>query len=117
MTRLQKCTGRLSDEKGFGLVEALIALTILVIGLVAVSGLTMASSDQAIPAVIAWPNEDENASPSRAAEPAFHLAGNGKPRILHEHFRGKPNLGSAALKLPHLGCGHDLQPFPLLLKL
>jgi Tfp pilus assembly protein PilV len=37
----------LEDESGFGLVETLIALTILVIGLVAVSGLSLASADQA----------------------------------------------------------------------
>ena len=37
----------LADEAGFGLVETLIALTILVIGLVAVSGLSLASADQA----------------------------------------------------------------------
>ncbi len=38
---------RLADESGFGLVETLIALTILVIGLIAVSGLSLASADQA----------------------------------------------------------------------
>ena len=37
----------LRDESGFGLVETLIALTILVIGLVAVSGLSVASANQA----------------------------------------------------------------------
>jgi len=37
----------LRDDTGFGLVETLIALTILVIGLVAVSGLSLASADQA----------------------------------------------------------------------
>jgi prepilin-type N-terminal cleavage/methylation domain-containing protein len=37
----------LGDESGFGLVEMLIALTILVVGLVAVSGLSLASADQA----------------------------------------------------------------------
>ena len=37
----------LRDESGFGLVETLIALTILVIGLMAVSGLSLASADQA----------------------------------------------------------------------
>lgn len=35
------------DERGFGLVEAMIAITILVIGLLAVSGLTLASAAQA----------------------------------------------------------------------
>lgn len=35
------------DERGFGLVEALIAVTILVIGLIAVSGLTLATAAQA----------------------------------------------------------------------
>ncbi|MDT8436580.1 MAG: prepilin-type N-terminal cleavage/methylation domain-containing protein [Gemmatimonadota bacterium] len=35
------------SEEGFGLVEALIAVTILVIGLLAVSGLTLASASQA----------------------------------------------------------------------
>ena len=38
---------RIADERGFGLVEALIALTILVIGLVAVSGLSLATAAQA----------------------------------------------------------------------
>ena len=52
----------------------------------------------------------------RAAEPGFHLSSNGKPRILHEHLGGKANRGSAALKLSHLGCGHDLQSFLLLLR-
>lgn len=47
MKRLDVCAARLSEERGFGLVEALIAVTILVIGLVAVSGLTLASGDQA----------------------------------------------------------------------
>ena len=35
------------DESGFGIVEALMAVTILVIGLLAVSGLTLATSAQA----------------------------------------------------------------------
>lgn len=39
---------QLANERGFGLVEALIALTILVIGLVAVSGLSLAAADQAL---------------------------------------------------------------------
>jgi type II secretory pathway pseudopilin PulG len=38
---------RAADEAGFGLVETLIAFTILVIGLLAVSGLTLASATQA----------------------------------------------------------------------
>ncbi|MGI9037719.1 MAG: type IV pilus modification PilV family protein [Gemmatimonadota bacterium] len=37
----------LDDESGFGLVEAMIAITILVIGLLAVSGLTLATAAQA----------------------------------------------------------------------
>jgi prepilin-type N-terminal cleavage/methylation domain-containing protein len=37
----------IEDDSGFGLVETLIALTILVIGLVAVSGLSLASAGQA----------------------------------------------------------------------
>ena len=35
------------DERGFGLVEALIAVTVLVIGLLAVSGLSLATAAQA----------------------------------------------------------------------
>lgn len=38
---------RTLDERGFGLVETLIGVTILVIGLVAVSGLSLASADRA----------------------------------------------------------------------
>ena len=38
---------RAKDERGFGLVETLVALTILVIGLLAVTGLTMAAATQA----------------------------------------------------------------------
>ena len=37
----------LRDEHGFGLVEAMIAMTILVIGLLAVSGLSLATAAQA----------------------------------------------------------------------
>lgn len=37
----------LRNEEGFGLVEAMIAVTILVIGLLAVSGLTLATAAQA----------------------------------------------------------------------
>jgi len=37
----------LSEERGFGITEALIAVTILVIGLLAVSGLTLATALQA----------------------------------------------------------------------
>jgi len=44
----ERLRARLRDEGGFGLVEVLIALTILVIGLVAVSGLSLASADQAL---------------------------------------------------------------------
>jgi uncharacterized protein (TIGR02598 family) len=47
MTAYSRVKANLSDESGFGLVETLIALTILVIGLVAVSGLSLASADQA----------------------------------------------------------------------
>ncbi len=36
-----------SEEHGFGLIEALIAVTLLVIGLLAVSGLTLATAAQA----------------------------------------------------------------------
>lgn len=43
----RQVTRQLRGEDGFGLVESLIALTILVIGLVAVSGLSLASADQA----------------------------------------------------------------------
>ena len=46
-SRLKSC---LKDERGFGLVEALIALTILVVGLVAVSGLSLSSANQALTA-------------------------------------------------------------------
>lgn len=38
---------KLSDESGFGLMETLVAITILVIGLLAVSGLTLATAVQA----------------------------------------------------------------------
>jgi Tfp pilus assembly protein PilV len=38
---------RLSDDRGFGITEALIAVTILVIGLLAVTGLTLATALQA----------------------------------------------------------------------
>lgn len=37
----------LRDERGFGLVEALVAVTVLVIGLLAVSGLTLTTAAQA----------------------------------------------------------------------
>ena len=47
MTFLAQVKARLDDESGFGLVETLIALTILVIGLIAVSGLSLASASQA----------------------------------------------------------------------
>jgi prepilin-type N-terminal cleavage/methylation domain-containing protein len=42
--RLQRA---LRDEQGFGLVETMIAITILVIGLLAVSGLSLATAAQA----------------------------------------------------------------------
>lgn len=48
MTLYAKVKAKLEDDSGFGLVEVLIALTILVIGLVAVSGLSLASADQAL---------------------------------------------------------------------
>jgi len=47
MKVLARIKASLDDESGFGLVETLIALTILVIGLVAVSGLSVASAGQA----------------------------------------------------------------------
>lgn len=47
MTACSRLKATLGDESGFGLVETLIALTILVIGLIAVSGLSVASADQA----------------------------------------------------------------------
>lgn len=37
----------IADQRGFGLVEALVAVTILVIGLLAVSGLTLTTAAQA----------------------------------------------------------------------
>lgn len=42
-----RAAANLQREEGFGIVETLIAFTILVIGLLAVSGLTLASSTQA----------------------------------------------------------------------
>ena len=59
MKRLEACVTRISNEDGFGLVEAMIALTILVIGLVAVSGLTLASGDQA--SIAKWRSEQATA--------------------------------------------------------
>jgi Tfp pilus assembly protein PilV len=47
MTLHAKVKAKLEDDSGFGLVETLIALTILVIGLIAVSGLSLASASQA----------------------------------------------------------------------
>lgn len=47
MTMRMRIEALVSGESGFGLAETLIALTILVIGLVAVSGLSLASADQA----------------------------------------------------------------------
>ena len=47
MTVSQRLPARLEDESGFGLVETLIAISIFVIGLVAVAGLTSASASQA----------------------------------------------------------------------
>lgn len=48
MSKLRKRLGHaVAGEEGFGLVETLIALTILVIGLLAVTGLTMAAATQA----------------------------------------------------------------------
>jgi Tfp pilus assembly protein PilV len=43
---LERLARRLRDERGFGLVEALIAATILVIGLIAVAGLTLGAAAQ-----------------------------------------------------------------------
>ena len=43
----QRLRRALHDEQGFGLVETMIAITILVIGLLAVSGLTLATAAQA----------------------------------------------------------------------
>ncbi len=43
----RQARANLRSEDGFGLVETLIAFTILVIGLLAVTGLTMASASQA----------------------------------------------------------------------
>lgn len=59
MMRTRKCAALIDNEKGFGLVEALIGLTILVIGLVAVTGLTMASGDQA--SIAKWRSEQATA--------------------------------------------------------
>lgn len=47
MAVYSRMSDHIADERGFGLVEALIALTILVIGLVAVSGLSLATAAQA----------------------------------------------------------------------
>ena len=47
MERLKRLIDRSRGEEGFGLAETLIAVTILVIGLVAVSGLSLASASQA----------------------------------------------------------------------
>lgn len=45
-SRLVSFRGKLREEAGFGLVETMIAITILVIGLLAVSGLTLATAAQ-----------------------------------------------------------------------
>lgn len=44
---IERLRTRIRDERGFGLVETMIAITILVIGLLAVSGLTLATASQA----------------------------------------------------------------------
>lgn len=56
---LRRAAELLRPEDGFGLVEALIALTILVIGLLAVSGLTLASATQA--RIADWKSEQATA--------------------------------------------------------
>ena len=56
----ERLKARVTDESGFGLVEALIALTILVIGLVAVSGLSLASADQAL--IANWKSQQATAA-------------------------------------------------------
>ncbi|MFW6088294.1 MAG: type IV pilus modification PilV family protein, partial [Gemmatimonadota bacterium] len=43
----ERLRATIRDEKGFGLVETMIAITILVIGLLAVSGLSLATAAQA----------------------------------------------------------------------
>ena len=55
----QSGCARFRGEEGFGLVETLIALTILVIGLLAVSGLTLASAAQA--RIADWKSEQATA--------------------------------------------------------
>ncbi|MBT8479000.1 MAG: prepilin-type N-terminal cleavage/methylation domain-containing protein [Gemmatimonadetes bacterium] len=60
MTIPARMKDRLSDESGFGLVETLIAITILVIGLVAVSGLSLASADQAL--IANWRSQQASAA-------------------------------------------------------
>lgn len=47
MNMSQRLRRSIRDEKGFGLVETMIAITILVIGLLAVSGLSLATAAQA----------------------------------------------------------------------
>lgn len=56
----ERLKARVRDESGFGLVEVLIALTILVIGLVAVSGLSLASADQAL--IANWRTQQSTAA-------------------------------------------------------
>ncbi len=60
MTERSQWLARLEDESGFGLVETLIALSIFVIALVAVSGLTVASADQA--RIAAWRTQQATAA-------------------------------------------------------
>ena len=43
----RRLRGSMDDQRGFGLVEALVAVTVLVIGLLAVSGLTLTTAAQA----------------------------------------------------------------------
>ena len=60
MSLASRSRAQVSGQSGFGLVEALIALTILVIGLVAVTGLSLASATQA--RIANWRSEQSTAA-------------------------------------------------------
>ena len=75
MTVVSQVRARLDDDSGFGLVETLIALTILVIGLVAVSGLSLTSADQA--RIANWRSQQAAVAPNGARRRAERGLGRG----------------------------------------
>jgi hypothetical protein len=69
----------------------------------------MARNHQAVPAVVPWPYQDQDITPSHFADPFVYFPGHRQSSVFHQLLRGQAYGSSLLLNLSHLFNGDNLQ--------